>query len=255
MSESPGGPMSRDAKPTPATAPEQGMTRLETFVDAAFAFSATMLVLNTERIPVSFGELVQALKGVPSFAASFATLALFWASHRELTRRFPRENAGTVIWSLVLIGVTLVFVYPLKFAYTQGFAYFIPALRTADFTKGIQGPHDIAGMFMIYGAGFGTFHLVLMLLFRHQVRSAGPLPEGERIRALGSACAHLWCALIAGLSIVIASMVSGARTVFAATLPGFAYCLLAVLMPWHWSRVERRARAAEAPLVPHAPGG
>lgn len=235
--------------------PEQGMTRLETFVDAAFAFSATMLVLNTERIPVSFGELVLALKGVPSFAASFATLALFWASHRELTRRFPREDGGTIMLSMALIGVALVFVYPLKFAYTQGFAYFIPALRTPDFTKGIQGARDLGGMFTIYGAGFGAFHLVLMLLFRHQIKIACPLPPGERIRGQGSVRAHLYCALVAGVSVAVAALVSGATTVIAATLPGFVYCALAVIMPVHWSKVEKRARAAESPLVPSPEAG
>lgn len=249
--------MPDDLRPKRAGAAESepGMTRLETFVDAAFAFAATMLVLNTERIPVSFGELVETLKGVPAFAASIATLALFWASHRELTRRFPREDGLTVILSMALIGVALVFVYPLKFAFTQGFAYFIPALRTADFGKGIQGPSDLAGMFMVYGAGFGAFHLVLMLLFRHQIKITGALAPAERIRGQGSVQAHLYCALVAGLSVGVASQVGSARTILAATIPGFVYCILGVLMPVHWSKVERRAKAAEASLVPPAPGG
>jgi uncharacterized membrane protein len=38
-------------------------TRLETFVDAAFAFALTMLVISVDAIPQSFDELLQALKG------------------------------------------------------------------------------------------------------------------------------------------------------------------------------------------------
>ncbi len=54
------------------------MTRTETFVDAAFAFAVTLLVVSIDSIPESVAELLRALAAVPAFAASFAIIGLFW---------------------------------------------------------------------------------------------------------------------------------------------------------------------------------
>ena len=52
------------------------MTRLETFIDAAFAFAMTMVVISVNEVPRDYGELVTALEGVPAFAAGFALISL-----------------------------------------------------------------------------------------------------------------------------------------------------------------------------------
>ena len=46
------------------------MTRLETFIDAAFAFAITMLVIATQQIPDDIETLLAAFKNVPAFVAS-----------------------------------------------------------------------------------------------------------------------------------------------------------------------------------------
>ena len=63
------------------------VTRLEAFVDAAFAFAVTLLVISIDAIPDSRAALVLALKSVPSFAACFAMIAMFWAAHARWSRR------------------------------------------------------------------------------------------------------------------------------------------------------------------------
>ena len=45
------------------------VTRLETFVDAAFAFAMTLLVVSFEAMPDSFAELYDALRRLPAFLA------------------------------------------------------------------------------------------------------------------------------------------------------------------------------------------
>jgi len=50
------------------------MTRIEVFVDAAFAFSVTLLVISFDSIPQSFTEMVLAIKGIPAFLLSVAQL-------------------------------------------------------------------------------------------------------------------------------------------------------------------------------------
>ena len=57
------------------------VTRIEAFVDAAFAFAVTLLVIASNSVPTSFEEMIQALKGVPAFAASFAQIMMFWSAH------------------------------------------------------------------------------------------------------------------------------------------------------------------------------
>jgi len=54
------------------------MTRLETFLDAAFAFATTMLVISIGEIPKNYPELILALKDIPSFLLSFLVIMIFW---------------------------------------------------------------------------------------------------------------------------------------------------------------------------------
>ena len=48
----------------------ENMTRIETFVDAAFAFAFTMLVISIDEIPRSPPELVAAARDIPAFIFS-----------------------------------------------------------------------------------------------------------------------------------------------------------------------------------------
>ncbi|MDP9097580.1 MAG: hypothetical protein M3N48_01105 [Verrucomicrobiota bacterium] len=50
------------------------MTRLETFIDAAFAFAVTLVVIAADRIPDDIDTLPAAFKNVPAFVASVVVL-------------------------------------------------------------------------------------------------------------------------------------------------------------------------------------
>src|SRR6478672_3630353 len=50
------------------------MTRLETFIDAAFAFAISMLVIVAQQIPDDVGSLLAAFKNVPTFICSIVVL-------------------------------------------------------------------------------------------------------------------------------------------------------------------------------------
>jgi len=47
------------------------ITRLETFMDAAFAFAITMLVISVGTIPENYSELIISLKEIPACLCSF----------------------------------------------------------------------------------------------------------------------------------------------------------------------------------------
>ena len=56
-------------------------TRVEAFVDAAFAFALTLLVIAGDSIPASVGELLKALKSLPAYALGFLLILKFWTEH------------------------------------------------------------------------------------------------------------------------------------------------------------------------------
>ena len=141
------------------------MTRLETFCDAAFAFAVTLLVIAGEGIPGSYDELITALKGTPAFAASFAIIAAFWASHRRWSRRYGLEDPTSTLITLGLIFVMLVYVYPLKMVMSAFFAWVSGHWLPTTFTL-ISGA-ELRGLFIIYGVGgFAQTGLVTLLYLR-----------------------------------------------------------------------------------------
>ena len=99
------------------------MTRLETFIDAAFAFAITILVISINDLPKNYQELVRALKDIPAFAGSFAIIMSVWVSHRKWSRRYGLEDMISILISLVLIFIMLVYVYPLKLLFSVLFAW------------------------------------------------------------------------------------------------------------------------------------
>ena len=56
------------------------MTRLETFIDAAFAFAITMLVIAGSQVPDDVDALLGAFKNVPTFICSIAVLGFIGAA-------------------------------------------------------------------------------------------------------------------------------------------------------------------------------
>jgi uncharacterized membrane protein len=82
---------------------ELEMTRLETFVDATFAFAITMLVIAGQQAPDQIDVLLNAFKNVPVFAASVASLAIFWRGHWLWSRRYGLKDGVSIFISWALI--------------------------------------------------------------------------------------------------------------------------------------------------------
>src|SRR3989440_8166927 len=99
------------------------MTRLETFIDAAFAFAVTMLVIANGQVPNDVPSLLAAFKNVPAFVASIAVLSIFWRGHWLWSRRFGLEDGVSILISWALIVTILIFIYPLKAIFGAMWAY------------------------------------------------------------------------------------------------------------------------------------
>ena len=222
-------------------------SRLETFVDAAFAFAVTLLVVSFDAMPASMPELHEALRRAPAFIAGFAILAMFWASHHRFSRRTGLADARVTTLGLALIAVALLYVYPLRLIMgislhflTAGWA---PSPMPIDFEAGA-----FRSLYVIYGLGFAAMCSVIALLNRHALAHADALglDPVERCLLRQEAGAMLWLMIPCALSIGLALLPMPAPSVWQG-LPGIIYCILAVLMPWYGVRSARelaRVRAA-----------
>src|SRR5437762_11651775 len=89
------------------------MTRLETFIDAAFAFAITMLVIAAQQVPDDIATLLRAFKNVPTFLCSIAVIGIFWRGHWLWSRRYGLEDGGSIFLSWAMVVPILIYIYPL----------------------------------------------------------------------------------------------------------------------------------------------
>src|SRR5213592_5302110 len=90
------------------------MTRLETFIDAAFAFAISMLVIAANQVPDNIEELLGAFRHVPAFVASIVVLGIFWRGHWTWSRRYGLEDGVSIFISWAMLATILIYIYPLR---------------------------------------------------------------------------------------------------------------------------------------------
>ena len=175
------------------------VTRLDTFIDAAFAFVLTLLVISFDEIPSNYSEMLVAIKRIPGFAASFAILMMFWLNHRRWSRRYGLENPKTISLSLALIFVVFVYVYPLRMIFEAMFAAFSGGYLSSSFQ--IETIVELRGMLVFYSVGFLAMSLLISLLFRAAMRSSDLLALNQIERQKTRLGMHAW-AIVAGFGLM-----------------------------------------------------
>ncbi|MDX1442609.1 MAG: TMEM175 family protein [Gammaproteobacteria bacterium] len=218
------------------------MTRIEVFVDAAFAFALTMLVISGDSVPHDFGELLDAFKGVPTFAATFLILMLFWFAHRNWSRRFGIEDVPVMWMSGFFVFVMLVWVYPLRMVFSGMFEFFSGGLLPSNVD--VDSYFELRALFATYAVGFLLLSLTIIGLNRHALKLAEPL----RLDAVER---HDARAEIVGWA--VPALVSLVSLLFALLMPenliplaGWVYFVLAItgpLLGWQQDRQRERLRA------------
>lgn len=215
------------------------VSRLETFVDAAFAFAVTLLVISSSGIPTSAAELTRALAGVPAFAASFLLVALIWRAHEVWSRRYGLcDGRRGYQLSLLLVFFVLVFVYPLKMLFASLFAWMTRGMLPSAFV--IRSWEDLRLVFAVYGAAYATLSWTLAALYGEAWRRRDELELGaiERATTRGALLSWRVHAATAGVSALLALVMPVPRWPLVAGLPGLVYVTLFVSMP-----LVRRATA------------
>ena len=143
----------------------EGMTRIETFVAAAFAFALSMLVISLDEIPGSIEEFVAAAKNIPSFIASCALILWIWFCHADWSRRYGLEDGKTIFLSGALICIVLIYMYPLRLM-MQGLFMNISG-GFFPFQMAINEFWELRFLFTFYAVGFTLLSLTFMALFKH----------------------------------------------------------------------------------------
>lgn len=223
------------------------VTRLETFVDAAFAFAVSLLVISAGSIPTSIDELLLAFKRVPSFAAAFAILALFWSAHNRWSRRYGLDEGPSNLLALVLVFLVLVFVYPLRMVFESFFAWITVGWLPLSFK--LDSMADLRAMFVTYGICFGTLSLVLWLLYIRawQKRAAIGLDHHEQAATASHRSVYAFFVLLGVTSIAVAVLQPEPTATWQFGLAGNVYFLMFATWPisaLSYRAVQKRLAAA-----------
>jgi hypothetical protein len=211
------------------------MTRLETFIDAAFAFAVTMMVIASDRVPDDINTLLAAFKNVPAFVASIVVLGIFWRGHWLWSRRYGLEDGVSIFISWAVLVTVLIYIYPLKGLF--GSMFFGLSGGRMGHTLGVRTEAQARTIFSIYAIGFTAVALEIQLLYLRAWRLREPLRLNELERFLTRADVRGWS---------IPAIVGTLALVLALTLPvehiswsGWIYFSMAIVVPVHKRLLER----------------
>ncbi len=219
------------------------MTRLETFIDAAFAFAISMLVIAAQQIPDNIQALLAAFKNVPTFVCSIAVLGIFWRGHWLWSRRYGLEDGASILISWVMIVTILIFIYPLK-AIFGAMWFFLSSGQVGQPFSLHTTESQARTLFAIYALGTMAISAEILLLNLRAwlLREPLRLTALERLVTRGE---------LTGWSVPVS--VGIVSLVFALTLPaekiqwsGWVYFSMIILVPLHDHYHRRRMRVATA---------
>jgi uncharacterized membrane protein len=203
--------------------------RLDAFVDGAFAFTLTLLLIGGDKIPDSAGKLLYMLGGVPAFAVCFFQVAFFWHGHVRW-RRSCHSADSTGRWlSLLLVFFAMIFVYPLHMVYSGLFASLSGGVLPSGFRM-TGGANDVRALFACFGFAYACMAGTLTMLFLHAARSA--TKHGfDNIDARREIRIWIVPATIGLTSALVALLLPLSAPGWAWSVPGFMYSLLILIGP------------------------
>jgi uncharacterized membrane protein len=201
-------------------------TRLDTFVDAAFAFAVTLLVISVDEVPSSYDEFMQALGQIPAFLACFALMMLFWWGHHNWSRKFGLHETPSTLLSLALVALVLIYVYPLRLISGAFFSNASGGALPSGLNLTLE---QLTDMFIVFGIGFSTMSGALVALYLRVDACRDQLQLNARERYFARSEAATWGVLTAtGLISTLMALLLPSRLGPAA---GFVYWSLIISMP------------------------
>lgn len=204
------------------------MSRLDIFVDAAFAFAVTMLVISFDRIPQTFDELTLAIKGIPAFSVAVIQMVWIWHSHSQWSERYGLRDTRTVAYSTALLIVMLIYIYPMRIMFSGMFDWLSGGYFPSAFV--LNSVKELQLMFIFLGCGIFSLCLLFFLMYRHAARKKEflKLDGNELYESETFALVWLGSAGVCALSIILALAFPPELIPYA----GFGYVLFAIWIPF-----------------------
>ena len=211
--------------------------RLDAFVDAAFAFAVSLLIIAGGQPLESFADLTRALMRIPAFLCGFALIIMFWLAHRTWSSLGPQRDGMATLLSLAIVFAVLVFVFPLRLLIETA-AHFISGGRLPG--AGLINSFDQLGWtYLIYGLGFSILSVLFALLFRQAQATIDPDDAVKRQAA--KEWARTWA--LAAVTGVVSGLVALTPALAAAPwLPGVTYWLIPIGITVLAAMDRRRSR-------------
>jgi uncharacterized membrane protein len=212
------------------------MTRLETFIDAAFAFAITMLVIAAERIPDDIETLLAAFKNVPAFVASIVVLGIFWRGHWLWSRRYGLEDGVSIFISWAMIVTILIYMYPLKAIFSS--MWFLLSGGRVGHTLGAHSESQVRALFAVFALGFTAIAIEVVLLNLRAWQLRQPLRLNTKERSITLYEITGWCVPVGVgiISLILALTLPGEQIAWS----GWVYFSMAILVPLHSAYRRRR---------------
>src|SRR6266511_2572003 len=212
------------------------MTRLETFIDAAFAFAITMLVIAAERIPDDIETLLAAFKNVPAFIASIIVLGIFWRGHWLWSRRYGLEDGISIFISWAMIVTILIYMYPLKAIFSS--MWFLLSGGAVGHRLGAHSELQVRAAFAVFALGFTAIALEVVLLNLRAWQLRRPLRFNAREKLITLYEVTGWSIPvgIGIISFVLALIVPREQIEWS----GWIYFSMVILVPLHSAYRRRR---------------
>lgn len=202
-------------------------TRIETFSDAVFAFSLTLVVLSSS-VPATFAELRESFRDIIPFFFCAILIVIIWYQHYVFFLRYGLQDMKTVVINTFLLFVLLIYVYPLKFLMDFIFEIYA-SLFTQDWSRpqAIMGTDGDGGHLLAwYGIGAALIFLSLAWLYRVAYRRKENLaldPYEQYITKIS-----IWSNLLMSTVPILSSIIAMAG--FNYIVAGFTYMLYPFVM-------------------------
>jgi len=212
------------------------MTRLETFIDAAFAFAITMLVIAAQQIPDDIKTLLAAFKNVPGFVASIVVIGIFWRGHWLWSRRYGLEDGTSIFISWAMIVTILIYIYPLKAIF--GSMWFLLSGGRVGHALGPHSDAQVRALFAVFALGFIAIALEMGLLNLRALQLREPLRLDARERSMTLQEVTGWSVPV-GVGI-ISLVLSLSLPIAHIEWSGWVYFSMAILVPLHKTYFARK---------------
>jgi uncharacterized membrane protein len=213
--------------------------RLDAFVDAAFAFAVTLLVIAGAEGPSNLAALGAAMGRIPASLGAFALIAMFWLAYRDFGRMAPRRDSLSSLNGLAIVFVVLVYVFPLRMLVESGFVWISGGRLPGEVIIHTLG--DLRLLFRIYGLGFVTLAGLFVTLYVHAARSPHRLGVSAEDAATAASTAQIWIIVASGG--LLSALLTFAPIRFAPWAPGMAYWVIPIGIGLRGALAGRKARA------------